>query len=561
MTKKIYLSLVAIITMMLAWNKAGAQTYHITGHTMYNQCGAINGTITTDITGYVPGLTMTLDYGDGGSANYPTDSGTVYYYHTYTALGTYTIKAILVDNGNDIDSTTFTYDNQACDEYDLVLFGDQNGNCIFDGWGTDYVIYSNPATVQIDSDGITVNTVTFTGVLNYGETGPVGTVYTYTLLTPPVNYSACGATTVTHTITALYSYSAGYLGFDCSATTFDLAFNGWFSAGIDGAGSHMFISNQSCEPQAATVALQFDNTRYSYAYNTGSYPATVSGNTVTFNVGTVSSLQGAYFCALFNPIGTLVLGDHVTTTWTVNPIAGDANPLNNTQTEIDSLGLSHDPNGKGVFPAGIIDAGTKLTYTIGFENTGTAAAQNIHIMDTLDANVDATTLAVVASDHKMNTQIIKNGTQTIVKFDFPNINLLDSSHHGQCDGAVTYTVKAKSNLPQGTHIYNEAGIYFDANAVVMTNKTVNTIGHPENVAVLTNAAVSVYPNPVSEELNVATDGNYTNLQVTNTVGQVLMHQAVNSSKTVVNVKALPAGIYYISLQGANGVKTQKFEKL
>ncbi len=118
-------------------------------------------------------------------------------------------------------------------------------------------------------------------------------------------------------------------------------------------------------------------------------------------------------------------------------------------------------------------------------------------------------------------------------------------------------------MPNGTVINNKAGIYFDFNSVVMTNNVANTIGIPAGIATMSNVAnVEVYPNPVNDELTIKADnGSYTTMTITNTMGQQLMKQALNTTQTKVNVKTLPSGIYYITLRGDSGVKVQKFEKL
>jgi hypothetical protein len=131
---------------------------------------------------------------------------------------------------------------------------------------------------------------------------------------------------------------------------------------------------------------------------------------------------------------------------------------------------------------------------------------------------------------------------------------------------VAFEINAKTGLAAGTTIDNRAGIYFDDNAVVMTNTVENKIGSTTGVTVMSNtsAAVEIYPNPVTDELTIKTGQNaYSTMNITNTMGQVIMMQqmTVNSVQTQVNVNALPAGIYYITLRGGSGVKVLKFEKI
>ena len=164
---------------------------------------------------------------------------------------------------------------------------------------------------------------------------------------------------------------------------------------------------------------------------------------------------------------------------------------------------------------------------------------------------------------QVTTTIDKSGGRNILVFDFPNIHLLDSSHHGQCDGMVIFTIKTKTGLPAGTVIPNHAGIIFDDNPVVLTNDVYNTIGTPTSISVMSNASlVDVYPNPVNEELTINTgNDSYNNLTITNSLGQTLITKAITSSQSKVDVQSLPTGLYYLTLKGENGIKTQNFIKL
>mgnify|MGYP003339706370 CR=1 FL=1 len=154
------------------------------------------------------------------------------------------------------------------------------------------------------------------------------------------------------------------------------------------------------------------------------------------------------------------------------------------------------------------------------------------------------------------------GGHNILKFDFPNINLLDSTHHGKCTGMLVFTINAKSGLPDGTLIHNKAGIYFDVNPVVMTNNVTNIIGFPSKVPGVNTASLHVFPNPVKDELVVRMEqGAFTSFTITNAIGTELMQQEVTAADTKVDVKELPAGVYYITLKSENGDVVRKFVKM
>lgn len=87
-------------------------------------------------------------------------------------------------------------------------------------------------------------------------------------------------------------------------------------------------------------------------------------------------------------------------------------------TSIDSLSTivrcSFDPNDKSVTPIGngeqqLTLRYSTLDYLIRFENTGNDTAYTVVIHDTLDNNIDFSTLKVLGSSHSVNTSVSKMG--------------------------------------------------------------------------------------------------------------------------------------------------------
>jgi uncharacterized repeat protein (TIGR01451 family) len=158
---------------------------------------------------------------------------------------------------------------------------------------------------------------------------------------------------------------------------------------------------------------------------------------------------------------------------------------------------SYDPNDKLAMPTGITDnhniVGTEyLTYTIRFQNTGTAPAINIRIEDVLADELDLSTLLMGASSHPMQWE--RQGTKLIWRFT--NIYLPDStSNEPDSHGFVKFRIKPKPNLAKGTMIRNAADIYFDYNSPILTNEVFHTIGLPELIEAET-LVIQVCDSPV-----------------------------------------------------------------
>ena len=45
------------------------------------------------------------------------------------------------------------------------------------------------------------------------------------------------------------------------------------------------------------------------------------------------------------------------------------------------------------------------------------------------------------------------------------------------------------------------------------------------------------------------------------MGSVVMANAINTANTQLDIKSLPAGVYYIRLMGNDGVEVRKFVKM
>jgi hypothetical protein len=144
----------------------------------------------------------------------------------------------------------------------------------------------------------------------------------------------------------------------------------------------------------------------------------------------------------------------------------------------DDESCACDPNDKNVRPKGCgeegnVPYGTDFEYLVRFENIGTGAAHNIIVRDMLDADLDISSLQILASSHPITSiQVIPNNTLII---NFEGIELPGIQYEPANKGFIKFKIKPNDGLPEGTQIENRADIYFDQNEVVLTNTTFNTI--------------------------------------------------------------------------------------
>ncbi len=522
---------------------------------------------------FATGLYVKTYFGDGN-----TDSAAVLgsagciINHSYSNGGSYSIKQVLYAGAAIVDSFRFSYNHTLCNSVCIKFYHDANSNCEKDS--TDETL-SHPVTLEVDSNGVAMDTLSVISGLYYTAYGSAGDIYSFKLLTAPGGFHAtCPSTGVIYDTlgTAVYVKPSKYFALECiTSTNFDLSVHGvMHGTTLGDQYGAIYVQNSYCMPENATVTLHYSAKYDDSPRDIYPSPASISGNTITWNLsslsGTSPPVQIVY--GVWHGSSILNVGDTVHSSFVVDPATGDADTSNNDDGSVDTVRAGYDPNEMSVKPAGCIASGvspTQLQYTIHFENTGNDTAHNIYVMDTLSNNVDISTMRLVLSSHEMYISKLKDAAgHNILKFDFPKINLRDSSHHGECDGAVIFNINTKPGLANSTNIVNRAGIYFDVNPVVMTNTVTNTIGCPvinSVTAVTENNRIDIYPNPAYSELNIKIpEGAYQSYSITNSLGSVLSDGVLAKTITQLNIQALPAGLYFINLKGEEGNVVRKFVK-
>ncbi|HQK12690.1 MAG TPA: carboxypeptidase regulatory-like domain-containing protein [Anaerolineae bacterium] len=180
---------------------------------------------------------------------------------------------------------------------------------------------------------------------------------------------------------------------------------------------------------------------------------------------------------------------------------------------------SGDPNDKatiGVGAPGYVLAGTRLVYTIHFENvpTATAPAQQVVITDVLSANLDWSTFELLGIGFNNTTVNVPSGLQFlsgeasvssdpnpvrvtasinaqtgVVRWDMRTMDRVtgdwpedplagflppnDDTHRGE--GYVMFTIRPRADLAHGAVITDQARIVFDVNEPIDTNVVTNTL--------------------------------------------------------------------------------------
>jgi hypothetical protein len=548
--------------------------YAITADSIYNPNDTFcNQTrIYTRVNGVSTESRLKTFYGDGTSDSVALINTVDYAYlntlHIYSCPGTYTVRRILYLAGMPRDTIIRTYTHSFCRTIPVKIFTDNDADCILNG--TDN-FNPTPVWVKVDSNGIAIDTISVTNGLHYRALGPVGTVYTFRVLT--VDRDVVCPSTGVHTVTITAGsvlYPTIYFGIRCgtSITSSDLAIYTVMTAtATNRQRGTIYLRNNLCLPADGTLYY-----RYSHKYN-GHKGSSPSGDTTLYPFIKWTAIYIAnhlparsFFFDVTPPFSTpLTIGDTVTCEMRIIPTGSDADTTNNVIIRTDTVRGPYDPNIIEVSPAGCFDTATKFRFTVHFENLGNDTAHNVFVMDTLSPWLDPHSMEIILSSAgQMNIYSYNEGGYNIVKFEFPNIKLLDSSWKGLNDGAFIYDIKRRADMPTGASIFSRVGIYFDYNEVVMTNTVQNLKGcplPPVQIADVQGNSVKIYPNPATTQLTIhAHTGNFATYSITNAVGQQVRQGSTNGTQTIIDIKDLPAGVYNITLNGSEGREVRKFVK-
>ncbi len=334
-----------------------------------------------------------------------------------------------------------------------------------------------------------------------------------------------------------------------------------YSQPVIGSSFIMRITEENDGTVALSPSLDYDyqpQAPYSYA-STAPLALNVPQHTAQWSGGLLNPLETQYIDVTHSVPANVPLNTMLYYTDTLWPIANDTTWWNNTSWKMLYTLGSYDPNYKEVSPAGtgaqgfISQDDSVLEYVIHFQNIGNYYAMNIVLIDTLDADLDWSSLRVGYSTAPHKTEISADG---VLKMTFENIYLpgIVQDTIGS-NGFASYTIQLKPGLADGTEITNSADIYFDLNSAVKTNTTLNTImfsavNEPERMS------LQVYPNPSDGNFmirfNNAFNGDVT-LSMYDVTGQKVFSGKKEVMQSLVRINTLQVdnGIYLLEARQGN----------
>ncbi|MCW3103201.1 MAG: hypothetical protein JWO09_1641 [Bacteroidetes bacterium] len=294
---------------------------------------------------------------------------------------------------------------------------------------------------------------------------------------------------------------------------------------------------------------------------TSGFPALAPGASLAY--------YNSYYVPTYVPLATVVnMKDTATAAAPLSTWLTDYSPWNNIGQYQATVVGSYDPNFKEVSPKGtgpqgyIATSDSVLDYVVHFQNTGSYYAQKVVVIDTLDADLDWQSLRPGYADHSYTASLSEGGVLTLT---FDNIHLdWESNNDMASRGMVTYSIMQKPNLAPGTQIKNSAAIYFDYNAPVFTNQTLNTIQLLAGIEEQSIAAdLLIYPNPANDVLNVnLASVNAVSVAIYDLQGRMISRERTgNAGVQKLDISNLVKGLYFVVIENAEGQKmTKKFVK-
>jgi len=329
---------------------------------------------------------------------------------------------------------------------------------------------------------------------------------------------------------------------------------------VSGFANYYFLtlSNIGSTPASGTVSLSFNNLLV--LNSTSEVPASSTSSSLIWNFSNLyPTSQKTYWVVFDFPVNDFPMATPVQFLASVQPTFVDNVPTNNIDSLNQLVVSSYDPNDKTVnlpkymTPTQVAQK-SELTYTVRFQNTGNWPAQTVFVIDTISENLDLSTFHVITASHNYEIEFLGD---RILKFNFPNINLADStSNEAASHGLIKYAIRCNSNIPINDSILNTAHIFFDFNVPVVTKTAVNIVTNPDRIAEQKMGFnADIIPNPASEMVTIRMEEeNSYQIQITTIDGRILTTGKMAGTQGVIDISSFSKGVYLVRItSGTNAI--------
>ncbi len=265
-------------------------------------------------------------------------------------------------------------------------------------------------------------------------------------------------------------------------------------------------------------------------------------------------------------IPIIALGQQVTNSFSISTPNDDVNTINNISSLSQTIVGSYDPNDKSESHGSNVvissfSSDDNLTYTIRFENTGTANAVNVKVEDLLDIQLDENTVRTISASHPYTLKRINNA----LTWKFDGIDLPPSVEGDEVTGHgyIVFQVKPKPGFVLGDIIPNTAEIFFDFNPAIVTNTWTTEFVPFLGVNLFENDTFDYYPNPTSDIVTFNlknSSSTIDTIEVIDVLGKTLLTKTNHYSAASIDMSSLSKGMYLVKVKANGQEKTVKITK-
>ena len=326
------------------------------------------------------------------------------------------------------------------------------------------------------------------------------------------------------------------------------------------------FKNKGNQMQSGTINLAFDDARTDFL---SSAPAAdiVTPNAISWNFTNLMPFENRSISLAFNTNGPMETpavnnGDILNFTTSITPIAGDDIPSDNQFSYNQTVVGSFDPNdiicleGDAVSP---VEIGNYLHYMVNFENTGTAAAENVVVkLEVNPDEFDINSLQVMNASHPAFAEFRGNTAE----FRFANINLQPTAGDPPVNGHgnILFKMKTKAMLQTGDLVSNRANIFFDYNFPIATTDAETVFEALSTDAFANDQSVVIFPNPARDKININCNNTIESVELYDIQGRVLEVFAANKISAQIDISSKPKGVYFVKIITEKGKKVEKIIK-
>ncbi|MFN8286385.1 MAG: PKD domain-containing protein [Chitinophagales bacterium] len=381
---------------------------------------------------------------------------------------------------------------------------------------------------------------------------------TYTITVSSSTFPSCQISPATQSITVVAGQQVSNANFaiycqpgSCNLslnitphTTVTAGFPAWYDIQVCNVGSGV---------SSGTVNMFYDPVLHLNYASPVQTSHNTSTHTLSWSLNNLAPGACQSYWISFQADSTVPLNQFVFTLANVISSCNDVNLNNNVDTIHQAVTGSWDPNNKLAYMTNYdnpnyqqvssVNANQRIEYVVNFQNTGSGPAVNVVVNDLLSADLDANSFEFLGASHAC--AVTQNAGD--LSFKFSDIMLpAESVDETNSHGWIKFAVNASNGLPGGHVISDDAAIYFDYNAAVVTNDAAVTMLEPNGIdEVMQNVTVVVAPNPMSEyaiiRLNSTTTGF--KFRVMDITGRLVNEQNASDNSLQFDRNSLASGIY------------------